>query len=186
MKVKLIRVRLSFPDLFVPVQFDGKGEFRYGATFLMEKGSDNHKSISAAIRAAATEGWKSKADAMIESLKGNSNKFCLQDGDLNPKGYEGYAGNMVLSARRKQKDGMPYLCDENKVQLTTDTGKLYSGCYVNATVDVWAQVKDYPGIRCTLLGVQFAGDGDAFSGGAARPDPDDFDMAEGAAASSLV
>lgn len=179
-KVKLVGVRLAFPDLFEAVQFNGEGEFRYGATFFLPKNGDAHKAVSAAIKEVAQETWKAKADAMIEDMKGNANKFCLTNGDA--KTYEGAEGCMVLSARRKQKDGRPGIYDRDKSPLTAADGKIYSGCYVNATVDIWAQGKDFPGIRCTLIGVQFSHDGDAFSG-SATVTPDDFDdLSDGSSA----
>lgn len=44
-------------------------------------------------------------------------------------------------------------------------GRPYSGCYVNAKVQIWAQKDKYVGVRCTLVSVQFVKDGDAFGGG---------------------
>lgn len=175
-KVKLVGVRLAFPDLFEAVQFSGEGEFRYGANFFLPKNGDAHKAVSAAIQEVAAEAWKAKAGAMIEDMKGNANKFCLTNGDA--KTYEGAEGCMVLSARRKQKDGRPGVYNRDKSPLAATDGVIYSGCYVNATVDIWAQSKDFPGIRATLIGVQFSHDGDAFSG-SATVDPDDFDDLSG-------
>lgn len=174
MKVKLVGVRHAFPDLFEAVQFNGEGEFRYGDTFFIVKGSDNHKLVSDAVNQVATEAWKSKAPAMLESFKNNPNKYCVSDGDL--KTYEGPEGCIVLAARRKAKDGRPgtFGLRGKTDPVTSEDGVLYSGCYVVATVDIWAQTKDFPGIRCTLLGVQFHSDGDAFSGGSTL-DPDDFE-----------
>jgi hypothetical protein len=60
-------------------------------------------------------------------------------------------------------------------KLEKDTGVIYSGCFVNAQIDIWAQDNGFgKRINCTLAGVQFAADGDAFGGG--RPaSADDFD-----------
>jgi hypothetical protein len=178
MKIKLSDVRMSFPDLFEPVQFDGKGEYRYGASFFVVKGSPADKVIQDAIKAATTEAWKAKAPAMLEEIKGNANKMCYTNGDT--KTYEGAEGCMVLSARRRKTDGRPLLFDGRKNVLTDNDGTLYAGCYVNATVDLWVQVKDYPGVRCTLLGLQKNRDGDAFSGGAKASTEDFDDLGDGA------
>jgi len=172
MKVKLNDVCLFFPDLFDAVQFKGEGNPRYGCNLGLPKGGPQEKLLEDAIRQVATEAWKDKAAAMVKGFRGNSNKFCLIDGDAVT--YDGAQGLMVLSARRPKKNGRPVLYDRRKNPLTEDDGTLYSGCYVNVMVDVWAQVKDYPGIRCQLLGVQFYRDGDAFSGGA-RVSDDDFE-----------
>ncbi len=57
----------------------------------------------------------------------------------------------------------------DKTALTEADGRIYAGCYVNFNVDIWAQDGQYTGIRCSLNGVQFVKDGDAFGGAAACP-----------------
>lgn len=183
-KVKLNDVRLSFPDLWEATQYEGAGAFRYNASFLIEPGSANDKAVQAAILEAATEKWGKKAAATLESIKGNSNKFCYSKGDA--KEYEGYAGMLVLSAHRKQDAGRPMVIDQSKNPLVAADGKPYAGCYVNATVDLWAQEGTHSGMRCGLLGVQFLRDGDAFSGAGAAKIDDFDDLGDGAGADSLV
>jgi hypothetical protein len=179
MKVKLANVRLSFPDLFKAVQYQGEGPFNYRAQFLVEPGSANHKAIEAAIKEVAKAKWAAKADAILKSIAGNSQKYCYIDGDT--KEYDGYAGMMALSTTRQQEKGRPLIIDQQKNPLTEADGKPYAGCYVNASVEFWAQDNSFgKAIRCTLLGVQFAKDGDAFGGGAA-PSADDFDSIEAGA-----
>jgi hypothetical protein len=184
MKVSLKKVRLSFPDLFVAKQYEGKGDFKYAASFLIEPGSDNDKAVQAAIKAVAVEKWGKRVDAVLESIRGSKQQYCYLKGDS--KEYEGYAGMLVLSAKRKQKDGRPLVIDQAKNPLNESDGKPYAGCYVNATVDIWAQDGTHTGIRGGLLGVQFHSDGDAFSGGAVA-NPDDFEALDaGADAAALV
>ncbi|MBR8303721.1 DUF2815 family protein [Burkholderia dolosa] len=191
MKVKLTNVRIAFiNNLRHAAEFEaGDGKFRYSATFLVEKGSENDKAIEAAIKAVAVEGWAKKADAMLESFRNNANKFCYQNGDL--KDFDGFEGNMYIAAHRKRDDGRPLLLDNiadpetNKPARLVDAngewlpgkeGRIYAGCYVNATIDIYAQTKNNPGIRCGLMGVQFHAAGDSFSG-ASRASEDDFDAA---------
>lgn len=175
-KVKLLNVRLFFPDLFEAVEFKpGDGKPRFNATFGIPKTDKAQLAlIEAAVQAEATEGWKAKGAAQVTAMRGNSNKFCLSDGDA--KTYEGAEGLMLLSAHRKKDAGRPYVIDRQKNPLTAEDGKIYSGCYVNCTVEIWPQVKGEgaPGMRCGLLGVQFSKDGDAFSG-ASKASPEDFD-----------
>lgn len=181
-KVKLSNVRLSFPELWEARQFQaGVGKARYDSTFLVEKGSANDKAVRAAISEAATETWGAKATAQLKALSGDSGKFCYQNGDL--KEYDGYEGHMALSSHRNADQGPPAIVDRMKNKLTINDGKPYAGCYVNASVDIWVQQGKYPGVRCTLVGVQFVADGDAFAGAAATDDAfDDLgdDSTEGA------
>ena len=171
MNIFLKEVRIAFPALFEAEPFEQGGQPRYSAVFLIEPGSENDKKIRAAIKQVAAESWDKKADAMLKSFEGNSNKFCYLDG--NTKDYDGFEGMMYLSAHRREVDGPVTVIDRNRAPLTKTSGKPYGGSYVNASVDIWAQVQNYPGVRCGMLGVQFVKDGDAFGGG--RPaDPEDF------------
>lgn len=177
MKVVLKNVRLAFPDLWEPKQFDGKGDARYSATFLVEPGSDTDKAIRTAVKAVADEAYGAKSAATLKSFEGNSGKFCYLDG--NSKEYDGFEDHMFLSAHRKENQGKPLVLDRNKEVLEANSGKPYAGCYVNGSVDIYAQKGQYPGIRASLLAVQFFKDGDAFAG--SRANPDDFeDLSEGA------
>ncbi|SOT39810.1 ssDNA-binding protein [Burkholderia cenocepacia] len=191
MKVKLTNVRIAFiQNLRTAAEYEpGDGKFRYSATFLIPKGSEHDKTIEAAIKAVAVEGWAKKADAMLESIRGNANKFCYQNGDL--KDHDGFEDHMFIAAHRRRDDGRPLLLDNiadpetGKPARLVDTngewlpgkeGRIYAGCYVNATIDIYAQTKNNPGIRCGLMGVQFHAAGDSFSG-ASRANEDDFEAA---------
>lgn len=172
-KVKITNVRLSFPDLFEATQFDGKGPFSFGAQLLVEPKSANDKAINAAIDRAAKDKWGAKASAILTAAKANPQKICYVNGDL--KDYDGYAGMWALSAKRAQDKGRPGVYGRDKAPLTAEDGIVYAGCYVNCTVEFWAQDNAFgKAVRCTLVGVQFAADGDAFSAGS-KADPDDFE-----------
>lgn len=172
MKVKLANVRLSFPDLFEAVQFQGSGPFNYRAQLLVEPGSDNDKAIKAAIDAVAKAKWAAKAPAVLKAANATQ-KICYIDG--NTKEYDGYADKMALSTTRDQGKGRPMIIDRDKSPLTAADGKPYAGCYVNASIEFWAQDNQYgKTVRCTLLGVQFFKEGDAFGGGSA-PSEEDFE-----------
>ncbi|AMU17538.1 hypothetical protein A3203_32705 [Burkholderia cenocepacia] len=180
--VQLQNVRLSFPDLFTAVQYEGQGPFSYKATFLQpedqpvmlqqEDKSWKKTTMAKVIEAVATEKWKAKAPSILKQIEGNSNKFCWIDGDV--KAYDGYEGNFALSASRGEEKGRPLVMDRDKSPLSKDDGRPYAGCYVNATVEIWAQDNKFgKAVRATLRGVQFVKDGDAFTAGTALSD-DDF------------
>ncbi len=171
-KIKLAGVRIRFPKLFEAEQFDGQGDYRFSADFLIEKGSALEKQIEAAVQEEAAATWGKGSDKTLANLRDNNQKCAWQDGDKTK--YDSDDGNMLLCAKRKEKDGRPLVFDRDKTPLVKDTGRIYSGAYVNATVEVWAQKGQYQGIRCTLLGVQFYKDGDNF-GGASKGKEDDFE-----------
>jgi hypothetical protein len=175
-KVKLTDVRLFFPKLFTPEAFkneEGK-EKNYQARFGILKDSPLMKIVQAAIIATAKAKWNDKAELVIKQLRAE-NKICVYDGDV--KTTEGFAGNFVISANRKQKEGRPLLLDRSRNVLAEDTGVLYSGCYVNAVVRFWAQDNGWgKRINASLHGVQFFKAGEAFSGGGTTS-VDEFDAA---------
>lgn len=182
MKVKLSNVRLSFPALFEAEEY--KGKYTYRAKFLIDPASQAHRDINAAIRDVAAEKFGKKADIKLEEFAPSKQQYPYLDG--RRVDFEGAEGMWVLTGTRRQDKGRPLVIDRNKSQLAIGDGKPYSGCYVNATVDFWAQDGENPGIRCELLGVQYHRDGDSFVGGG-RASPDDFDdVTEGATADDLV
>lgn len=182
--VQLKHVRIAFiDDLFTPAQYEGQGDFRHTATFIVEPGSANDKAIQAAISAEAASAWGKKAEAFLEDMRTNKNKFSYIKNKKDKSGevYDGFEDRYALSAVRKQKDGAPLFLHNVKdpvtgkaQRLTGTEGIIYAGCYVNAKVEMWAQSGTYSGIRCGLLGVQFDAPGDSF-GGASRPSDDGFD-----------
>ena len=182
MKVKLENVRLAFPSLFEAKTVNGEGEPAFSASFIFPPDHPAVKALNAAIDQVGKEKWGAKAADILKAAR-KSDKVCLHDGDTKSE-YEGYAGNMFVSARNKAR---PLVIDRDKSPLTAADGKPYAGCFVNATVDLWAQDNNYgKRVNASLSGVQFFKDGDAFAGGGVA-DPDDFDdIAEGADAESLV
>lgn len=191
MKLKLTNVRLAFPDLFEAKEFEaGDGKPRYSATFLVEPGSENDKAVRKALADVTNDKHGAKGPEKLKAFMADSQKSCYNDG--NKKDYQGFEGMMALAAHRQAKDG-PVGVYGNVIDpqtgkvavLTQESGKPYGGCYVNATVDFYVTEGKYPGVRCGLIAVQFAKDGDSF-GGASRASADDFEPVEGADAEDIT
>ncbi len=169
--VKLKKVRLAFPVLWEPKEFTpGDGKPRFDATFLVEPGSENDLAIRAAITTTAKETFGKTAETNLNAWKFNSNKFAYQDGNTKPD-LDGFPGLWFLGAHSKVQ---PTLIGPDRAPLSKASGKPYSGCYVNAIVNIWAQEGSNPGIRATVTGIQFSADGPAF-GGSRPASADDFD-----------
>lgn len=165
-KIKLSNVRLSFPSLFRKAQFQGE-ETKFEATFMLHKERDADK--IAEIKKAI----QSKIKDDLKGAKLPSDKICLKDGDES--GRDEYAGHYTIKAANGKR---PKVLDRDKTPLTEDDGKPYSGCYVNAVIDLWAQSNSYGRrINANLLGVQFFKDGEPFESGSVADD-DDFDEFE--------
>ena len=183
MKVKLKNLRASYPDLFVARPFDESNpnsdrSYKIDLRIPMDDKAAL-KQISDAMIAAVKEQYADKAPAMYKTFKADPKNFPLKNGDevLNKQGEPIAPGFFVLRAKRKESDGAPGVYDNKAgpdgkpAKLTSESGRIYAGCYVNASVEIWAQKGKYQGVRCTLLGVQFAKDGEAFGG--SRPSSSD-------------
>jgi hypothetical protein len=183
MKIKLTNVRLSFPELFTAKAGQDGGEPAFTANFLLDPADPQIGMVNAAINQVAKDKWGAKAEAVLKQMRA-ADKVCLHDGDTKAQ-YAGYEGNMFVASRSKTR---PLVIDRDKSPLTEADGKPYSGCYVNVTLDLWAQDNSFgKRVNAQLGGVQFCRDGDAFSGGGSVADADDFEaITEGADAESLV
>lgn len=163
----LMGVRLSYPTLWTPKPFAEGDVPSWSAAFHADK--VKHAALIAEFEAAEFEEFeakvpdkeKSKARAIFDKLHKDDRR--MHDGD-----EEGDAeGCMVIKARATfGKQAPPVVLDRSAARVPEGgQGAPYAGCYVNAQVDVWAQYGKYKRTNCTLLGVQFVRDGDAFGGG---------------------
>jgi hypothetical protein len=165
-KIKLQNVRLSFPSLFRKAQFQGD-ETKYEATFMLNK--EEHADKIAEIEKAIQAGMKEH----FKGAKIPSDKICLKDGDQS--GRDEYEGHYTIKCANNKR---PKVIDRDKSPLTEDDGKPYSGCYVNAVIDLWYQNNGYgKRVNANLLGVQFFKDGEPFESGSVADD-DDFEEFE--------
>jgi len=159
MIITLKNVRLSFPQLFQPqVQQDGKKTF--GASFLFPPSHPVKAEIEAAMKAVAQDKWSNKADAELNALIA-AGRVCLRDGAT--KAYDGYQGNWFVSASSKTR---PQVIDKDTSPLDESSGRPYGGCFVVASIEIWAQDNAFgKRINATLRWVQFMSDGESFGGG---------------------
>lgn len=160
-KFNLSGVRLTFPVLFEPKQVNGQGEAKFSAAFLIPKNSPQIEAIKKAMGEAATAKWGAKAGDVLKQLMA-ADKLCLHDGDAKSD-YDGYAGSYFINASNKIR---PTVVGQQREDLHAADGKPYSGCYVNAIVEFWAQDNQFgKRVNASLLGVQFVKDGERLAGG---------------------
>lgn len=165
MEINLKAVRISYPHLFEPFSFQGRGKAKYSAKFLISKAEqgDLVKTIADAMKAMASESFKDKKLPPAD-------KLCLRDGDQS--GREEEAGYWVLSA---SDDRRPVVVDRNRSPVVAEDDLIYAGCFVNAKVRLWAQDNQYGRrINANLMGVQFVKDGDRLGGGRTQQSADDM------------
>lgn len=174
MKVVLKNVRLRFHDLWEAKSVMGSAP-KYGATFIIEPGSQNHKDLEQTIKECAALQWKTKASEVLESIRPNSNKFPLREGKEKPN-VSGYENMFFIGAKNADR---VRILDSDKTELTQEDGRIYPGCYVHASIDVYATAKYGNQIAARLDGLMFVRDGDHFTAGVTF-NPNDFDdLSEG-------
>jgi len=183
-KVKLPVCTLSFPRLAKPEAFEGSGEEKFSATFLIEKNEDVSEIRNAIKKIMATyHSGKSYAKDIREDYK------CFGDGD--DKDYDGFAGRFFLKGKSKKR--IPCVDIRTRTGIDTsipdEASKLYAGCQVKAVVSLFGY--NYggkkPGIGCTIQSIGKVNEGERLDGGDAMTDyQDDYDKYEDAAAGSEI
>lgn len=157
--IKLFGVRLSYAKLFTAQSFEEGQEPRFEAAFLFDPSNVDHASKIKEIKIEAR-------NLMVEAFGANFKPqdlrgVCFGDGDKKQKIPEGYAGMWYLNAANTTRPAVANRTGTTVVQGDPQTP--YSGCYVNATITLWAQNNKYgKRINGNLRGVQFVRDGDAF------------------------
>lgn len=167
-----IFVRCAYPHVFEAREnaFNANGGKKYECTALFEKDGEVHKSVLAAMQAAAKNKWGDKAQRYFEEALDNKNTRMVQkDIDL---------GLMRFTARRRETDGAPAVVDQKLNRLPASSGLPYGGCWINMRVDIWAYDNNGSrGFSATLLGIQFVKDGEPL-GGAAAASTEGFEAIE--------
>jgi len=184
MKVMLNNVRLAFPNLFKPTTVNGEGEPAYSASFILPADHPQLPVIQKAQEEVGRAKWGDKWAAVKKELAAKD-RNALHDGDTKSQ-YDGFEGNFFVSSRAKQS-ARPTVIDRNKSPLTEGDGRPYAGCYVNASIELWAQDNAYgKRINAQLRGVQFYRDGDSFGGGSPASSDEFESVEDGATADDLA
>ena len=196
MKLHLNNVRVSFANgLYKASAMEAGQQEKFGADFILQPdsvvlrvnpdGSKTKTTLKDAELAVANDAWKGNGAKILATLE--ASKKAIRDGDkrVNKAGdvYEGYEGNQYVTAKSPTR---PMLVDQQRQPITEADGTIYSGCYVNAIIELYANTQPTKkGVFAGLKGVQFVRDGDAFGGGAPAA-ADEFDVVEGADAADFA
>jgi Protein of unknown function (DUF2815) len=175
MKIMLKNARLAFPNLFSARAGQDGGEAKFGASLILDPKNPAIAELNAAFTKIAKEKWADKGETILKGLKAQD-RLCLHDGATKAS-YQGFEGNMYVSASSKLR---PSVFDRTRTPLTAEDGKPYSGCYVNASIELWAQDSKQYGkrINAQLRGVQFVADGDAFAAGQSASEEEFEDLGD--------
>lgn len=191
MKIQIRNLRLAFPELFEARAGEEGGTPKYGAKFVVPANHPQIDEIEKAMFATAEAKWGGKAKTIYANLTKTGKPKVVEvafvrqpyaNSDGEP--YDGFEDAFYLTASNKVR---PTVIDGDRTPLTAADGKPYSGCYVNAIIEFWAQDNKYGrAVRAELKGVQFVKDGDAFGGGGSAASAEDFDVVDGSDAGDLA
>ena len=124
----------------------------------------------------AQQKWGEHAPTVMQMIQSDRKLRCFGPGSEKVdkktfKPYSGYDGMAFISASREnapqmiQADGSP-VDPANTMAYQALARKMYGGCYVNVALRPWIQENSFGrGIRCDLVAIQFAKDGEAFGEG---------------------
>ncbi len=172
--------RISFPNLATPqknVDSEGKERISYNCDLLLPPNDPGYVAFMKRYSELAVEKWQTNAQQAMQMIHSDRKQRCYGDGNekVNKKTfqpYTGYAGHAYLSVGSKnppqmiQADGKP-VDSLNTMAWQAVARKVYGGCYANVAIKPWLQSNKHGnGIRCDLIAVQFAKDGEAFGEGA--------------------
>lgn len=165
-KIKLEGVRLSYPHLFTPAKaLEAGKEEKYQATFILDK--VKHKALIDKVEKLterlALDKFKRKVPLKHKPLR-----------DGNEVEKEGYGDEVFFI--RTSSDRRPVVVDRDLTLLTKEDSRPYGGCYVNASVRLFAY--EHPtggrGVSVGLLALQFVKDGESFGAGPVKAE-DEFE-----------
>lgn len=167
--------RASFVTVFKPKAQAEGSEPKYSIALLLNKEKDaaQIEGLKEAILLVAKAKWKDKIPKFVVF---GGDRCCLKE--ASTKEYDGYDEEHVfVSASSSRK--IPVV-GRDRMPLAEEDGKLYSGCYVNASIRLWAQDNKYgKRVNAQLRAVQFVRDGEAFGAGAVDPDKEFESLAGG-------
>lgn len=152
--IKLTNVRLSYPQLFVAKPPEEGKEPVFSASFLLDKKQHAGliKEIEKLTERVALDEFKKKVVLKRTPLRDGNEK----------EDKEGYGDEVMFVSARNAK--RPVVVDRDLTPLAVTDPRPYAGCYVNATVRLFAydHKTGGKGVSASLRGVQFVKDGESF------------------------
>lgn len=191
MKVIIKSARLSFNDLFTAKAISG-GKPRFSATCICLNGDEegNPDGLETVVVYTNADGKKvtapySKMQALCDHVakekwgkvpaKMKNWAFCKADGSIGAREEytnddgEYWAGfdeeTFYISAAKQEercKDGVMTVLNQLREPIASNSGQIFSGCFVNVVIDIYAYDNDEgKGITASLEGIQLKKKGEA-------------------------
>lgn len=151
-RIHLNGVRASYMHVFKKQAYKDNDP-KYSCRFIIDPKTKSGK--------AALDEINDAIDTIIDETfngKEPKNIYVLEKGDRDREETDGM---WVVGSSNQNR---PKVLDRDKTPLDSEDGRPYSGCYVNAIIDVYGS-KEYKSIQASLMGIQFLRDGEPFGGG---------------------
>ena len=178
--IYLSNVRLSFPKLIEASAAQDNAAKKFSADLIFVPNDPQLAKFMGEVNKLATEKWKDHAQAVLGQIQTDRKLRCYGNGaeKVDKKTYKPYTGydGMAYVSANSNEDRPPQIMRPadgkeaaNQIERTELARNLYGGCFVNVAIRPWAQDNQFGrAVRCELVAVQFAKDGDAFG----EPAPD--------------
>jgi hypothetical protein len=173
--VLLNRASITTPLLDKKGEIDpktGKVKSKFRVHLLYPQTHPQFNELQALIRGVALSGWKDQTQAVLEQIKTNNQRFCMQRGELYYPSEPAYKGMIYISAGNK--DQPTIVASENGINIATRGTPAvltpsnpkwpYSGCKVNAHLEFYTYDYNGKGLGCSILGLQFFEHGERLRG----------------------
>lgn len=150
----LRNVRCSFPNLWKNDERNGT-TFSKGVKLLLSP--TEHAADIAELKAEVKNIMDAKPK-IAQGVQNRPDKIALKQGD-RPE----YGNCLMLSCGNS---GKIHVLNKDATKATEENDPIYSGCRVNAKVELWGQDNQFgKRINAKIIAIQFAGDDESFDGG---------------------
>ena len=161
--------RLSYPSLFKTSSFRGDDSGKYEATFIFDADVDLSRLKALELNALKEKFPKMSDEDIKAQVKSGAMNWPFRKGDEKPNAPE-LEGKVFFKASSKERPGVV----DDRLDPITEPGEIYPGCWVLASVNVYAFDNRAKGVAIGLRNVQKVRDGEPLGGGRSRPE-DDFE-----------
>jgi len=147
---------------------------------------EDQKRVMDALQAVCVEEFGTKAAAQFAAMKVDA-RLCVKRGEGYPDNPE-LAPYLCISLGRQEKKGLPEFRGPDMAAITQAqfSAMAKNGAVGTVVISVWQQNNDWPNrINAELLGIQFGGQPELWSGGGDSASDDDFDAYAPAKASAF-
>ena len=159
MRIQLKNVRLSYANVWEPRAMNEGQPPKYSAALLMDPNTKEGKKNLEALDDAITKVYEEAIPTKFEGKRPTNWRYPVYEGD-EEKG-EAYEGMMYVNAKSNTRPGIV----DRRADPILDQSEVYSGCYANVSVTLYAYNNaGNKGVGVGLGNIQKLKDGESLGG----------------------